>query len=84
MMKPLCFCLTSSLTLLKHVLTYTHNKSYSNVVSKLVNVFFFSQKYVAVGELGKATDTLDATGSVVLEKDFGKHWSICYRNSLCS
>lgn len=31
------------------------------------------QKYVAVGELGKATDTLDATGSVVLEKDFGKY-----------
>lgn len=29
-----------------------------------------SKKYVAVGELGKATDTLDATGSVVLEKDF--------------
>ena len=33
-------------------------------------VFIF-QKYVAVGELGKATDTLDATGSVILEKDFG-------------
>uniref|UniRef100_A0A8C7Y2P6 tRNA pseudouridine(55) synthase n=1 Tax=Oryzias sinensis TaxID=183150 RepID=A0A8C7Y2P6_9TELE len=31
-----------------------------------------SKKYVAVGELGKATDTLDATGSVVLEKGFGK------------
>ncbi|KAI3365331.1 hypothetical protein L3Q82_010430, partial [Scortum barcoo] len=30
-----------------------------------------SKKYVAVGELGKATDTLDASGSVVLEKDFG-------------
>ncbi|XP_047464794.1 probable tRNA pseudouridine synthase 1 [Mugil cephalus] len=30
-----------------------------------------SKKYVAVGELGKATDTLDATGSVILEKDFG-------------
>uniref|UniRef100_A0A3P9JFN9 Pseudouridylate synthase TRUB1 n=1 Tax=Oryzias latipes TaxID=8090 RepID=A0A3P9JFN9_ORYLA len=29
-----------------------------------------SKKYVAVGELGKATDTLDATGSVVLEKGF--------------
>ncbi|XP_071760982.1 pseudouridylate synthase TRUB1 [Centroberyx gerrardi] len=29
-----------------------------------------SKKYIAVGELGKATDTLDATGSVVLEKDF--------------
>ncbi|XP_045923940.1 probable tRNA pseudouridine synthase 1 isoform X2 [Micropterus dolomieu] len=29
-----------------------------------------SKKYVAVGELGKATDTLDATGSVILEKDF--------------
>lgn len=31
------------------------------------------QKYVAVGELGKATDTLDATGIVTLEKDFGKY-----------
>ncbi|KAM8877458.1 pseudouridylate synthase TRUB1 [Synchiropus picturatus] len=30
-----------------------------------------SKKYVAVCELGKATDTLDATGSVLLEKDFG-------------
>lgn len=30
------------------------------------------QKYVAVGEFGKATDTLDATGSVTLEKGFGK------------
>ncbi|XP_070708141.1 pseudouridylate synthase TRUB1 [Pempheris klunzingeri] len=29
-----------------------------------------SKKYVAVGELGKATDTLDASGSVILEKDF--------------
>ncbi|RVE60061.1 hypothetical protein OJAV_G00194580 [Oryzias javanicus] len=29
-----------------------------------------SKKYVAVGELGKATDTLDATGSIVLEKGF--------------
>uniref|UniRef100_A0A3Q1FHM5 tRNA pseudouridine(55) synthase n=1 Tax=Acanthochromis polyacanthus TaxID=80966 RepID=A0A3Q1FHM5_9TELE len=29
-----------------------------------------SKKYVAVGELGKATDTLDATGSVTLEKGF--------------
>uniref|UniRef100_A0A3Q0R0S9 tRNA pseudouridine(55) synthase n=1 Tax=Amphilophus citrinellus TaxID=61819 RepID=A0A3Q0R0S9_AMPCI len=27
-------------------------------------------KYIAVGELGKATDTLDATGSVILEKEF--------------
>lgn len=31
-----------------------------------------SQKYIAVGEFGKATDTLDATGSVTLEKGFGK------------
>ncbi|XP_061912359.1 probable tRNA pseudouridine synthase 1 [Entelurus aequoreus] len=31
-----------------------------------------SKKYTAVGELGKATDTLDATGSVTTEKDF-KH-----------
>lgn len=29
-----------------------------------------SKKYVAVGELGKATDTLDASGSVILEKEF--------------
>ncbi|XP_028990453.1 probable tRNA pseudouridine synthase 1 [Betta splendens] len=29
-----------------------------------------SKKYVAVGELGKATDTFDATGSVTLETDF--------------
>lgn len=31
------------------------------------------QKYVAVGELGKATDTLDASGIVILEKDFGEY-----------
>ncbi|XP_061612901.1 probable tRNA pseudouridine synthase 1 [Phyllopteryx taeniolatus] len=31
-----------------------------------------SKKYIAVAELGKATDTLDATGSVTQEKDF-KH-----------
>ncbi|KAM6896913.1 pseudouridylate synthase TRUB1 [Xenentodon cancila] len=29
-----------------------------------------SKKYVAVGELGRATDTLDATGTVILQKDF--------------
>ncbi|XP_031595484.1 probable tRNA pseudouridine synthase 1 [Oreochromis aureus] len=29
-----------------------------------------SKKYIAVGEFGKATDTLDATGSVTLEKGF--------------
>uniref|UniRef100_A0A1A7X000 Pseudouridylate synthase TRUB1 n=2 Tax=Iconisemion striatum TaxID=60296 RepID=A0A1A7X000_9TELE len=29
-----------------------------------------SKKYIAVGELGKATDTLDASGTVILEKDF--------------
>ncbi|XP_008436420.1 pseudouridylate synthase TRUB1 [Poecilia reticulata] len=29
-----------------------------------------SKKYVAVGELGKATDTLDATGTVIMEKVF--------------
>lgn len=33
----------------------------------------YVQKYVAVGELGKATDTLDATGIVILEKKFGKY-----------
>ncbi|XP_061666077.1 probable tRNA pseudouridine synthase 1 isoform X2 [Syngnathoides biaculeatus] len=31
-----------------------------------------SKKYIAVAEFGKATDTLDATGSVTQEKDF-KH-----------
>ncbi|KAJ0060346.1 hypothetical protein NL108_010096, partial [Boleophthalmus pectinirostris] len=30
-----------------------------------------SKKYTAVGELGKATDTLDATGTLTLEKPFG-------------
>lgn len=39
------------------------------VTKKLCFVCF--QKYVAVGELGKATDTLDATGIVILEKEFG-------------
>lgn len=29
-----------------------------------------SKKYVAVGEMGKATDTHDATGTVTMEKDF--------------
>ncbi|KAF7647408.1 hypothetical protein LDENG_00172830 [Lucifuga dentata] len=29
-----------------------------------------SKKYVAVGELGKATDTLDATGSVILQRQY--------------
>ncbi|KAM4715839.1 pseudouridylate synthase TRUB1 isoform 2-T2 [Anableps anableps] len=29
-----------------------------------------SKKYVAVGELGKATDTLDSTGTVIMEKEF--------------
>ncbi|XP_028332175.1 pseudouridylate synthase TRUB1 [Gouania willdenowi] len=29
-----------------------------------------SKKYTAIGEFGKATDTLDATGSVTQEKDF--------------
>lgn len=32
-----------------------------------------SQKYRAVGELGKATDTLDVTGNVVEEKSYGKN-----------
>lgn len=34
-------------------------------------VCFLFKKYTAVVELGKATDTLDATGKVILEKDFG-------------
>ncbi|XP_055032872.1 pseudouridylate synthase TRUB1 [Misgurnus anguillicaudatus] len=29
-----------------------------------------SKKYIAVGELGKATDTLDATGNVIEEKNY--------------
>ncbi|XP_034427108.1 probable tRNA pseudouridine synthase 1 [Hippoglossus hippoglossus] len=37
---------------------------------KLSTMLAGSKKYVAVGELGKATDTLDATGKVILEKDF--------------
>ena len=37
-----------------------------------LDIFIF-QKYVAVAELGKATDTLDATGIVILEKDFGNN-----------
>lgn len=32
-----------------------------------------SQKYTAIGMLGKATDTLDATGKVTEEKPYGKH-----------
>uniref|UniRef100_A0A665X9W5 Pseudouridylate synthase TRUB1 n=1 Tax=Echeneis naucrates TaxID=173247 RepID=A0A665X9W5_ECHNA len=41
-----------------------------NGTKMLSNMLTGSKKYVAVGELGKATDTLDATGSVILEKDF--------------
>lgn len=37
------------------------------------------QKYVAVGELGKATDTLDATGSIIQEKDFGIRFNENYQ-----
>lgn len=33
---------------------------------------FPSQKYTAIGLLGKATDTLDATGKVTEEKPYGK------------
>ncbi|XP_040922413.1 probable tRNA pseudouridine synthase 1 [Toxotes jaculatrix] len=43
-----------------------------------------SKKYVAVGELGKATDTLDATGSVILEKDFGHITRIDFEEKLKS
>ncbi|XP_056222905.1 probable tRNA pseudouridine synthase 1 isoform X1 [Seriola aureovittata] len=43
-----------------------------NGTKMLTTMLTGSKKYVAVGELGKATDTLDATGSVTLEKDF-KH-----------
>lgn len=39
------------------------------------NMVCVFQKYTAVGELGKATDTLDASGSVTLEKEFGKQCS---------
>ncbi|KAF3854105.1 hypothetical protein F7725_014793 [Dissostichus mawsoni] len=41
-----------------------------NGTKMLTTMLAGSKKYVAVGQLGKATDTLDATGSVVLEKDF--------------
>ncbi|KAF6735110.1 putative tRNA pseudouridine synthase 1 [Oryzias melastigma] len=41
-----------------------------NGTKMLSSMLTGSKKYVAVGELGKATDTLDATGSVVLEKGF--------------
>ncbi|KAI9528035.1 TruB pseudouridine (psi) synthase 1 [Dissostichus eleginoides] len=41
-----------------------------NGTKMLTTMLSGSKKYVAVGQLGKATDTLDATGSVVLEKDF--------------
>ncbi|PWA14140.1 hypothetical protein CCH79_00016715 [Gambusia affinis] len=40
-----------------------------------------SGKYVAVGELGKATDTLDATGTVVMEKEFGKCFKLSLKHS---
>lgn len=33
----------------------------------------FSKKYTTVGELGKATDTFDATGNVVQEKSYGMY-----------
>ena len=42
----------------------------------------FSQKYTAVGELGKATDTLDATGAVVQEKSYGERCYEKYKNAL--
>uniref|UniRef100_A0A673AQC2 Pseudouridylate synthase TRUB1 n=1 Tax=Sphaeramia orbicularis TaxID=375764 RepID=A0A673AQC2_9TELE len=41
-----------------------------NGTKMLTTMLAGSKKYVAVGELGKATDTLDATGQVILEKDF--------------
>ncbi|XP_053496613.1 probable tRNA pseudouridine synthase 1 isoform X1 [Ictalurus furcatus] len=37
----------------------------------LTSMLAGSKKYIAVGELGKATDTFDATGSVVQEKSHG-------------
>ncbi|KPP72818.1 putative tRNA pseudouridine synthase 1 [Scleropages formosus] len=39
-----------------------------------------SKKYTAVGELGKATDTLDATGTVTLQKTYGKTKHITKEN----
>lgn len=44
--------------------------------------FDFFKKYTAVGELGKATDTFDATGSVVQEKGYGRLY-YKYFNSRC-
>ncbi|KAM8837816.1 pseudouridylate synthase TRUB1 [Spinachia spinachia] len=43
-----------------------------------------TKKYVAVGELGKATDNLDASGNVVLEKDFGHITSLDIEEKLKS
>lgn len=37
----------------------------------------FLKKYTAVAELGKATDSLDVTGNVVEEKNFGEHRNLC-------
>lgn len=53
------------------VLCAVHTVFLYFVAAKKVYLVCF-QKYVAVGELGKATDTLDATGIVILEKEFGK------------
>lgn len=39
-------------------------------------LFFPSQKYTAIGLLGRATDTLDATGKVTEEKPYGNHRQI--------
>uniref|UniRef100_A0A3B5MJF5 tRNA pseudouridine(55) synthase n=1 Tax=Xiphophorus couchianus TaxID=32473 RepID=A0A3B5MJF5_9TELE len=41
-----------------------------NGTKKLSTMLTGSKKYMAVGELGKATDTLDATGTVIMEKEF--------------
>uniref|UniRef100_A0A667XHC9 Pseudouridylate synthase TRUB1 n=1 Tax=Myripristis murdjan TaxID=586833 RepID=A0A667XHC9_9TELE len=41
-----------------------------------------SKKYTAVGELGKATDTLDATGTVILEKDFEHITRVAFEEKL--
>ncbi|XP_012731717.2 probable tRNA pseudouridine synthase 1 [Fundulus heteroclitus] len=41
-----------------------------NGTKQLSTMLTGSKKYRAVGELGKATDTLDATGTVIMEKEF--------------
>lgn len=47
------------------------------ILAKCWTVSSFFKKYTAVAELGKATDSLDVTGNVVEEKNFGEHRNLC-------